>query len=282
MESQPTTSGAGCSVTSETPVVSSLPTAPVLPKSSGLRFPVRVGITWKKGERLEAQDFSNTWYPSKIVELSEEEQAVLIHFEGWNQRYDEWVHVASERLRPTTRHSERKDKGINKRRRVHPHPIYRPGDEVLARWKDCKKYPAKINRLIEQSTYEVVFYDGVTHMIQAMNIQPLPEEMKAMKTKLVPPPQKAKLSFKQVKVNLPASIRKQQESRQNRSGQTVSGKILAKSKRSPSKLISKSKLLPKVTLKRDRELDVFSVTGNRYPPSPTKKAHKDPAPVTIT
>ena len=66
---------------------------------------------------------SHNRYPSKIVEISEEEKAVLIHFEGWNQRYDEWVDMASERLRPTTRHSERKDKGINKRRRVHPHPV---------------------------------------------------------------------------------------------------------------------------------------------------------------
>ena len=35
---------------------------------------------------------------------------VLIHFEGWNQRYDEWVEMKSERLRPMSRHSERKEK----------------------------------------------------------------------------------------------------------------------------------------------------------------------------
>ncbi|KAK3790138.1 hypothetical protein RRG08_056569 [Elysia crispata] len=33
------------------------------------------------------------------------------------------------------------------------HLIYRPGDEVLARWKDCKKYPAKISRLVEESAF---------------------------------------------------------------------------------------------------------------------------------
>ena len=32
---------------------------------------------------------------------------MLIHFEGWNQRYDEWVDMSSERLRPLTRHSVR-------------------------------------------------------------------------------------------------------------------------------------------------------------------------------
>ncbi|GFR77588.1 PHD finger protein 20-like protein 1 [Elysia marginata] len=278
MDTQPNKSGGSSCQTQASPTASN--NMPVAPKSSVLRFPVRIGITWRKGEKLEAQDFSNTWYPSKIVEISEEEKAVLIHFEGWNQRYDEWVHMASDRLRPTTRHSERKDKGISKRRRVHPHPIYRPGDEVLARWKDCKKYPAKISRLIEESTYEVVFYDGVTHLIQAMNIQPLTEEMKAA-VKSIPPPPKPKPSFKQVQVNLPVSIRKKQEQQQEKSKQTLAGKMLAKSQRSPSKLAAKAKLLPKVTLRRDRELDVFSVVGNKGPPSPPKKVHKEiPVPIT--
>ncbi|GFO13919.1 PHD finger protein 20-like protein 1 [Plakobranchus ocellatus] len=283
-KSQPCKNNGGSSraaTAGSAPASSSVPTPPAS-RPSVLRFPVRIGITWKKGERLEAQDFSNTWYPSKIVEISEEEKAVLIHFEGWNQRYDEWFEMTSERLRPTTRHSERKDKGISKRRRVHPHPIYRPGDEVLAKWKDCKKYPAKISRLMEESTYEVIFYDGITHLIQAINIQPLPEEMKMMKTKKVPPPSpKHSLSFKQVKLNLPTSICQKQ--RHERSRPSFSGKVLVKNKKSPTKLLGKSKLLPKVTLKRDRELDIFSVVGNKGPPTPTKKVGREaPAPVTIT
>lgn len=34
---------------------------------------------------------------------------VLIHFDGWNQRYDEWLPMTTERIRPMTRHSARKD-----------------------------------------------------------------------------------------------------------------------------------------------------------------------------
>lgn len=49
-------------------------------------------------------------YPAKIVTVQEEDLMVLIHFEGWNQRYDEWVEMKSERLRPMSRHSERKEK----------------------------------------------------------------------------------------------------------------------------------------------------------------------------
>lgn len=38
---------------------------------------------------------------------------VLIHFDGWNQRYDEWIDMSSDRIRPLVRHSERKER--NKR-----------------------------------------------------------------------------------------------------------------------------------------------------------------------
>ena len=62
-------------------------------------------------------------YPSKIVDIVEKDRLVLIHFEGWNQRYDEWMPMTSEKMRPLTRHSERKDSGSYKKRRVHPHPV---------------------------------------------------------------------------------------------------------------------------------------------------------------
>lgn len=67
----------------------------------------------------------NCRYPSKIVEIDETAKSVKIHFEGWNSRYDEWVAMDSSKLRPATRHSERKDKG-NKKRRNFPHPVSSP------------------------------------------------------------------------------------------------------------------------------------------------------------
>ena len=42
--------------------------------------------------------------------MDTEDITVLIHFEGWNSRYDEWIRMDSDRLRPATRHSERKEK----------------------------------------------------------------------------------------------------------------------------------------------------------------------------
>ena len=44
------------------------------------------------------------------MEVDPDDSTVLIHFEGWNQRYDEWMDMSSERLRPLARHSERKEK----------------------------------------------------------------------------------------------------------------------------------------------------------------------------
>ena len=32
---------------------------------------------------------------------------MLIHFDHWNQRYDEWIDMDSDRLRPGTRRSDR-------------------------------------------------------------------------------------------------------------------------------------------------------------------------------
>ena len=35
--------------------------------------------------------------------MNEKEQKALIHFEGWNHRYDEWISFDSDSLRPLSR-----------------------------------------------------------------------------------------------------------------------------------------------------------------------------------
>lgn len=44
------------------------------------------------------------------MEIDEDDLAVLVHFEGWNQRYDQWMDMSSEKIRPKARHSGRKEK----------------------------------------------------------------------------------------------------------------------------------------------------------------------------
>ena len=48
-------------------------------------------------------------YTAKIINIDEGDSTVLIHFEGWNSRFDEWLEYDSDRLRPLTRVSARKE-----------------------------------------------------------------------------------------------------------------------------------------------------------------------------
>ncbi|XP_014677488.1 PREDICTED: PHD finger protein 20-like protein 1 [Priapulus caudatus] len=78
-------------------------------------------------------------YPSKIVEVDLEEQEILLHFERWSSRYDEWVNFSSDRIRPVTRISTRK--GHGKAGKIVPMKV---GDRVMAKWSDCRKYAATV------------------------------------------------------------------------------------------------------------------------------------------
>ena len=49
-------------------------------------------------------------YSAKIIDIDEEDTAVLVHFEGWNSRYDQWMDMSSEKIRAKARHSGRKEK----------------------------------------------------------------------------------------------------------------------------------------------------------------------------
>jgi len=49
---------------------------------------------------LQPRSFPAVRYPAKIVEVDDRDMTVLIHFDGWNQRYDEWVKMTSDQLRP--------------------------------------------------------------------------------------------------------------------------------------------------------------------------------------
>ena len=52
------------------------------------------------GDRLEARDCYGNWLAARVVGKQGEgaECEVLVHFHGWNSRWDEWV--SAERVRP--------------------------------------------------------------------------------------------------------------------------------------------------------------------------------------
>ncbi|XP_066268099.1 PHD finger protein 20-like protein 1 isoform X1 [Branchiostoma lanceolatum] len=133
---------------------------------------MRPGIALKVGAKMEAMDYLKKWYPAKIEEVDYEEREILVHFEGWNHRYDEWLPFDSERIRPTDRLTTRKEGPIKIPAQ------YKVGDEVLARWTDCKYYPAKILEVRVDASYRVHFYDGIDKTVKGINVRPIPDDMK--------------------------------------------------------------------------------------------------------
>ncbi|KAM6215067.1 PHD finger protein 20-like protein 1 [Rhynchocyon petersi] len=136
--------------------------------------PHRPGITFEIGARLEALDYLQKWYPSRIEKIDYEEGKMLVHFERWSHRYDEWIYWDSNRLRPLERPSLRKE-GLKDEDEFFD---FKAGEEVLARWTDCRYYPAKIEAINKEGTFTVQFYDGVIRCLKRMHIKAMPEDAK--------------------------------------------------------------------------------------------------------
>uniref|UniRef100_A0A452H8K1 PHD finger protein 20-like protein 1 n=1 Tax=Gopherus agassizii TaxID=38772 RepID=A0A452H8K1_9SAUR len=136
--------------------------------------PSRPGITFEIGARLEALDYLQKWYPSRIEKIDYEEGKMLVHFERWSHRYDEWIYWDSNRLRPLERPALRKEGLKDDDEFVD----FKAGEEVLARWTDCRYYPAKIEAINKEGTFTVQFYDGVIRCLKRMHIKSMPEDAK--------------------------------------------------------------------------------------------------------
>lgn len=59
----------------------------------------RGGLKFFPGAKLEAKDFNEKWYSAKVVETDWDEREVLIRFDKWSSRFDEWIPMDSSRLR---------------------------------------------------------------------------------------------------------------------------------------------------------------------------------------
>lgn len=96
-------------------------------------------ITFVIGTKLEAQDFEGGWHEACIVEVDSDEGEVLIHFiKSEKQKSaltDEWIPMDSCRLRPFQ--VVKKSEG------------FAIGEKCMARWNDSRKFPATVQRLVE-------------------------------------------------------------------------------------------------------------------------------------
>jgi PHD finger protein 20 len=115
-------------------------------------------INFVPGVIIEAQNFDEKWVSVKIVEIDLEEREVLVqsldkNFKHTTRINDEWISMDSPRLRP-----------------LQPVQKFEVGEKVLARWNDCRKFPATIRRVLENNTYDVLFYDGYPKIVRGVHI----------------------------------------------------------------------------------------------------------------
>ncbi|XP_071753312.1 PHD finger protein 20-like protein 1 isoform X2 [Centroberyx gerrardi] len=136
--------------------------------------PTRPGISFEVGAKVEAQDYLKKWYPARIEQLEPEEGRLLVHFDRWSHRYDEWISWDSGRLRPLDRPAICREP---LQEEDHSAEL-QDGEEVLARWTDCRYYPAKIEAVNKEGTYRVQFYDGVVRCVKRIHIKSMPEDAK--------------------------------------------------------------------------------------------------------
>ncbi|XP_023288826.1 PHD finger protein 20-like protein 1 isoform X2 [Orussus abietinus] len=116
------------------------------------------------GAKIEAKDFSEKWYSARVVETDWVEREVLIHFDKWSSRFDEWIPMDSSRLRILQTQS-RESKGRD----------FAVGEKILATWADGRKYPAKVNSVLGNDRYDVLFDDGYAKIIRSSKMTKLSE-----------------------------------------------------------------------------------------------------------
>lgn len=120
----------------------------------------RSTINFVPGSSIEAQNFDGKWMSVKVVEIDMEEREVLVRSCDKNSKIktgsginDEWISMDSPRLRP-----------------AQPVQTFEVGEKVLARWNDCRKFPATIKRVLENDTYDVLFDDGYPKIVRGVHI----------------------------------------------------------------------------------------------------------------
>ncbi|XP_076271046.1 PHD finger protein MBD-R2 [Rhynchophorus ferrugineus] len=121
--------------------------------------------------KIEVLD-NNVWYTAKINEVDYEESEILIHFEHYSNKYDEWISMSSPRLRPIQPKLTEK---------------YELGEKCMAISNDTKKFPATITNIIDTETYEVRFQDGLNQTIKVDKISKISKTKPAQASPLFEP-----------------------------------------------------------------------------------------------
>jgi PHD finger protein 20 len=110
--------------------------APPTPSSATPKKKNQV-VNFVPGSSIEAQNFDGKWIPVKVIEVDMDEREVLVRSCDKNNKSktginDEWISMDSPRLRP-----------------AQPIVTFEVGEKVLARWNDCRKFPATVKRVLD-------------------------------------------------------------------------------------------------------------------------------------
>ncbi|CAG9859535.1 unnamed protein product [Phyllotreta striolata] len=116
--------------------------------------------------KLEVLDFKNKWYPAKIVEIDYEENEVLIHFDNFSTKYDEWISTNSSRLRPLQEGTP----AVDPEKNLDGNDAFAVGERCLASWSVSRKFPATITKVLDNDNYEVLFDDGFVKTLKGSKI----------------------------------------------------------------------------------------------------------------
>lgn len=143
-------------------------------------MPQRGKIVFEVGGKVEVFD-NNKWYIAKIVTVNTDDKKILVHFEGWNERYDRWYDMDSEEIK-----SSKPEKSSEKKQPEKKTVEFKVGDYVLAKWIDCRRYPAKIQSVNLDGTYQVLFDDGVNMTVQGINVKAMDSTMRKQYARKIP------------------------------------------------------------------------------------------------
>ena len=53
---------------------------------------------WRVGDMIDALDTVNTWLEARVVDVNVKDEQLYIHFDGWADRWNEWIPAKSKRL----------------------------------------------------------------------------------------------------------------------------------------------------------------------------------------
>lgn len=111
-------------------------------------------LVFAPNTQIEALDFNQCWGPAKVVEVDYEENEVLIHFEKYSNKYDEWISMNSSTLRalvPPSKKTIQVDE-------------YVVGERCMASWTDARKFPATITKVIDAGLFcFIISIDKIMH-----------------------------------------------------------------------------------------------------------------------